>query len=758
MPINSTSYEYIYVAQQTFPVPIHALVVSVVVLLIICSYTYVRVAGLRAQSDEQKKQLQNQYLMLATILDNTEDLIMVKDLNLRYIRANQSLGRFFNVQIADILGKTDEEAFGFSGKTLEIINEVDSRVLSSGEPIKYEESIVGNSGQTTIFETIKTPYRINGQVSGVIIVARDISYRKKAEELAHQQNQAKTQFLATMSHEIRTPLNGIIGLSELALDLPIHSDTDSYRKYLKGIKESGQILNRIVNDILDIAKIESGKVELESVEFNLQQVFEQCESILSAKVREKGLAFSFQLDRDIPSYVIGDPVRLQQVLLNLSSNAVKFTHTGSVTLQANLKRASANQVLITMTVKDTGIGIPQDQLPRIFERFVQADETVTRTYGGTGLGLPIVRELVMMMGGTISAESIENQGTTIVVSMEFDYTPRINNHQQNIWAEMRATFDAHVLIAEDNVMNRQILSEQLSRIGITCDIVSNGQEAVDIVATNQAGDKPDYDLIFMDINMPVLGGMDAAQQISALGYPTPIVAFTANAMAGDYERYKEVGMASYLPKPFVAEQLQKVLIKFLQPLESYIVPDQSESDRRSQKFENKIRQEFLRANRGITDKIKKALADNELAQAYRYAHTLKSNAAQINQPKLERIAAQIEMALYTSNKTTPQMLQELEEELVPVVAQVEQELSDQGEVPESAGSNKEPVNPAIIKKLEEALQNSNTDALSILSGLEMSPELEVVKQHAEAYDFALAYEALISIEAYHGGGPYDRRG
>lgn len=742
-----------YMTAQAFP--FYALLVVVVILFVVHRYSYMKVNTAKLQAEAIQKQLEDQYLMLSTIWDNTEDLIMIKDLDLIYLAANKALGRFFGLEVADIIGKNDMDAYGIPDHTYEQFIVADRRVIDTGEFLRYEEVVTGISGKPTIFETIKTPYMVNGQLSGVIVVARDITYRKKNEELIQHQSQAKTQFLATMSHEIRTPLNGIIGLSELALELSSQNDTASYRKYLEGIKESGQILNRIVNDVLDIAKIESGKVELESLPFSMLSLFEQCEMTLSPKVREKGLLLTIDVDRNIPDPLIGDPVRLLQVLLNLASNAVKFTQTGSVHLRATLKRVSSSQAMITMVCKDTGIGIPTENLSRVFERFVQADETVTRTYGGTGLGLPIVRELVVLMGGTISAQSVEHQGTTMTINMGFDYSAMAEQGQRDKHALMRAMFDAHVLVVEDNIMNQQIICEQLSRSAITYDVALNGQEAVDMIASNQADKKPDYGLIFMDINMPVLDGMAAAQRIKAMNYTSPIVAFTANVMAGDYERYKEAGMSAYLTKPFTADQLQKLLLQFLTPVETVTVSAYEESSQRSQNFERKIRQEFLKANRHIARTIQNALASEQHADAYRYAHTLKSNAAQLKQPELERIAALIEKALSGSNATTSDMFTALETELAVVIRQVEQELEDLS-CPEEEQTKMVP-NPGIIKNLQIALQNSNTDALSILSQLVMTPELEVVKEHAEAYDFELAYQALIAIEAYQGGGPYDRR-
>lgn len=764
MSITSTyTNDYLYVAIGTgeYGLPFYGLLIIVLSLLPLLIYAFTKLRKLNIHLSQQKEQQAYENRLLTTVYDSTPDLIMVKNLEGAYIRCNKAMCKFFDLRYEEIVGRNDIDVFAMPQDVYAKMQQTDRDVMESGESLRYEEIVTGANGVPTIFETIKTPYLIGEKMAGVVVMARDITYRKNAEERAQQENESKTQFLATMSHEIRTPLNGIIGLTELALDLPKHSSSDRYKRYLSGIKESGQTLYKIVNDILDITKIESGKVELEHIQFSLCSVFEQCEIGLSALVKEKELSFHWQVDANIPGMLIGDPVRLGQVVLNLASNAVKFTEQGQVKLSAKLEQIRGNYANIIIECQDTGVGIPSTSMDRIFDRFMQADETVTRNYGGTGLGLPIVKELVSLMGGTITAHSIEGKGTTMTLQLEFHYLSgqtiqpaQSSQVQDQAQAQsqaqeqaLSAMFNAHILIAEDNLMNQMILTEHLHKLGIQPDIVENGSEALDRIKLRKSAQLPDYQLIFMDINMPVMDGMTATKAIKAMGYGSPIVAFTANAMVDAYAQYRESGMEGYLTKPFTAEQLQQILLQFLQPVQPKAKILEPAEALRAKRFEQKIRKEFLRINREVTSKIEQALIVQEIGDAHRYAHTLKGNAAQLKQDDLSHAAYVLEQALSGGvNKSTPEMLRNLVTELTLSTAHIEKELKDMGPIEEP--DEKIPPTPKLLRELRQTLSDSNTLAIRILAKLELTEGLIKVKHYADTYDFAIAYQVLINLAEY----------
>ncbi|MDR2578437.1 MAG: transporter substrate-binding domain-containing protein, partial [Chitinispirillales bacterium] len=390
--------------------------------------------------------------------------------------------------------------------------------------------------------------------------------RRKAHAAAVTANNAKSTFLATMSHEIRTPMNSIMGFAELAMDKVTEPQI---KGYLDKITDSTSWLLRIINDILDISKIESGKLELESVPFCLRDVISRCQSVILPSVKEKGLDLQLYVELPVGKKLVGDPVRLSQVVMNLLSNAVKFTAAGTVKLTSLVKGLTGGRATVYFEVKDSGIGMTLEQAEKVFAPFIQADSSTTRNYGGTGLGLTIVKNIVELMGGKLTVESTPGAGSAFNFEIEFETVDAPAAESAGTPPERgfieRPYFDGLILICDDNSMNREVVCEHLARVGLETATVENGKEGVDMVgARMQNGEKP-FDMILMDIFMPIMDGIEAAAQITALNTGTPIVAMTANVMISEMENYRKHGMPGFLGKPFTSQELWRVLLKYLTP-------------------------------------------------------------------------------------------------------------------------------------------------------------------------------------------------
>lgn len=486
---------------------------------------------------------------------------------------------------------------------------------------------------------------------------------------AQAANKTKTVFLANMSHEIRTPMNGIIGLSEILLGDP--SLPQKTANFIHQIHSSAVSLLDIINDILDISKIEAGKMELENIDFTLRPLIMECEALYSYKAEEKGIALQLVIDSCADAVVRGDPTKLRQVLRNLLSNAVKFTDRGRVLLSIKSMPEVDGKRMMRFTVSDTGIGMTETQLHRIFDPFIQADSSTTRRYGGTGLGLSITKNIIGLMGGKLVVTSKQGEGSCF--SFDIGFEAGIDDSfvltAPTNAPRMIPTFSGDVLVCEDNSINQQVIFEHLSRVGLKAVLADNGRVGVELAQERMVANNP-FKLVFMDIHMPELDGVDATAELKRLGINTPIIALTANAMTWERDNYLEAGMSDYIAKPFESGELWECLLRHLEPLSMSPVqtpelrlqhsssPSGTASIRKELGLQRaagnaalytRLKHDFAQNNRNTFARLSSAIDDGDRVLAHRIVHSLKSSAAQIGAISLAESANTVE-GILSENK------------------------------------------------------------------------------------------------------------
>ncbi|MDR7051404.1 PAS domain S-box-containing protein [Duganella sp. 3397] len=508
-------------------------------------------------------------VMLDTVLNNLDAHVYMKDQYRRYLYVNPKMAEHLGLPAAQIVGRRDRELM--PEEKADAVWALEEPVFADGLKRASETQHAGQGGVTQYHWSVRVPVTLGRSVAAVIGVSTDVTEMHRLKQRADTANRAKSDFLSNMSHEIRTPMNSIIGMAHLALKSVTHP---KQRDYLQKIYHSGQHLLGIINDILDFSKIEAGKMDLEVLDFSIDRLLTNLTSQLGDLATARGLELVYDINPDLPRQLRGDPLRLEQVLINFTSNAIKFSERGRVHVRARLLEQHDQHLLVRFEVQDRGIGMSEDQVAQLFQSFQQADNSTTRRYGGTGLGLVINQQLAELMGGRVGVESRPGAGSTFWFTARLDLpfdalamdddagvpgsadTSAVDPLQAGLFESLRG---ASILLVEDNIFSQQVGQELLEDGGATVCVANNGKEAIDLLL------KERFDCVLMDVQMPVMDGFEATRLIRA--HPklsgTLVIAMTANAGREDQQRCMDAGMDEFVTKPVAPRLLFATLAKWL---------------------------------------------------------------------------------------------------------------------------------------------------------------------------------------------------
>ncbi len=477
--------------------------------------------------------------------------------------------------------------------------------------------------------------------------------RQRTEELENAMrtavaaSQAKSEFLANMSHELRTPMNGLLGMLDVVLDSPLAAEQ---RDHLETAQHSAYSLLALLNDILDLSKIEAGRMMIEKIPFNVRTVLDDCVKSYQPRALQKGVSLYFEMDAASPSNVIGDPLRLRQIVTNLLSNAIKFTAQGFVAVSVRTEPIEARPgcARFKVEVRDTGTGIDSEKLNSIFEKFTQADGSITRKYGGTGLGLAITKRLTELQDGNVTVESALGSGSRFTISLPYEIVPEAAPSEApaaSLAPAAEPSGPARILLVEDNVVNQKVVLAVLRKKKFHIDVAGDGREALSIMETS-----PPYDLILMDVQMPVLDGLETTRLIrkEPRWATLPILAMTAHAMTGDRERCLQAGMNYYISKPIQPAHLIATITQALASHPAEPVPSAPELVERAPSDQNDLVGDLLRVFLQLApariERLESAAQNHDAAAIAAEAKKIAAAAEQLAAPHLGQCAIRIELA------------------------------------------------------------------------------------------------------------------
>ncbi|MCT4564239.1 MAG: ATP-binding protein [Maledivibacter sp.] len=487
------------------------------------------------------------------VFESIEDMVIVLDNNKRIVDMNFSAKKILGHNEFKIIGSSASEILsklmGLTDRNIEIVDK--NIILTYKDEKRYFEL-----RDTQIYDK-------RNKAIGSLILLHDITEHKRimeqlraSREKAEAANRAKSNFLANMSHEIRTPMNGVLGM----IDLMKSSQIDEEQKAnLEIMKNSAHALLTILNDILDYSKVEAGKMELENTDFNVKKMVKDIVKIFSYQASEKNINLSWDIDKEIPDMLVGDPLRLRQIISNLISNSVKFTpNKGCIEATVKGIKKNSEEIVLQFVIKDTGIGIPKEKIKNLFNSFEQIDSSRTRKYGGTGLGLAIVKRLVELMKGSIKVESELNKGSKFSINIPFHTSDQYIKTKEKVKVPIiNGMKDINILLAEDNKVNQLIMKKMFVKRGWEVTIAEDGQMVL------QELENKNFDIIFMDIQMPILDGYETTIEIRKKGISTPIIALTANAMEEDRQKCLNSGMDDFISKPVIYSNIAEIMNKYV---------------------------------------------------------------------------------------------------------------------------------------------------------------------------------------------------